>query len=81
MFTLGTAIGAGVAGALVATAEGASLGLGAAIGWANLVMLLVMLVALATSRRLPAGAAPGGALPVEAAAASPAGSMTGYDEP
>ncbi|HET7636750.1 MAG TPA: MFS transporter [Candidatus Limnocylindria bacterium] len=80
MFTLGTAIGAGVAGALVATAEGASLGLGAAIGWADLVMLLVMLVALASSRRLPAGAAPGAALPLEAAAASPAGSMTGYDE-
>lgn len=81
MFTLGTAIGAGVAGALVATAEGASLGLGPAIAWADLVMLLVMLVALATTRRLPAGAAPGGALPVEAAAASPAGSMTGYEEP
>jgi MFS family permease len=53
MFTLGTAFGAGIGGAVVAVADAGLLELATAIGIVNAVMLLAALAALALSRRLP----------------------------
>jgi len=53
MFTLGTAFGAGIGGAVVAVADAGLLELATAIGIVNGVMLLAALAALAISRRLP----------------------------
>jgi MFS family permease len=55
MFTLGTAFGAGVGGAVVAVSEGGALGLSAAIGIVFAIMAVVALLAVAVGWRVPRG--------------------------
>ena len=75
MFTLGTAFGAGVGGAVVAVADAGTIPLASAIGIVDAVMLGMAVVAVAVSLRVPFGPSarstvievPGsrGALPLE----------------
>ncbi len=75
MFTLGTAFGAGVGGAIVALADAGTIPLASAIGIVDAVMLVMAVVAVAVSLRVPLGPSaratvievPGsrGALPLE----------------
>lgn len=53
MFTLGTAFGAGVGGAVIALADAGTLELGAALGIVNGLMLVVALLALLVALRVP----------------------------
>jgi MFS family permease len=55
MFTLGTAIGAGVGGSVVALADAGTISLASAIGIVDAVMLVMALVAVAVSLRVPRG--------------------------
>lgn len=55
MFTLGTAFGAGVGGAVVAVAEGGAISLAAAIGIVDALMLAMALAALLVALRVPRG--------------------------
>jgi MFS family permease len=55
MFTLGTAYGAGIGGAVVAVSEGGSLGLAGAIGIVFAIMAVVALLAVAVAWRVPRG--------------------------
>jgi MFS family permease len=57
MFTLGTAFGAGVGGAVVATADAGLVPLASAIGIVDGLMLLMAMVALAIALRVPRGPA------------------------
>jgi hypothetical protein len=59
MFTLGTAFGAGVGGAVVALSEAGTLRLDAALGIVFGMMLLVALAAVAVAWRVPTGPAEG----------------------
>ncbi|MGH2446197.1 MAG: MFS transporter [Candidatus Limnocylindria bacterium] len=61
MFTLGTAFGAGVGGAVVAAADSGAIALAPAIGIVNGVMVLVAIGTVAISFRVPRGAAMQGA--------------------
>jgi MFS family permease len=54
MFTLGTALGAGAGGAVVALADRGIIALAGAVGIVNLVMLVVAIGAVVTSVRVPA---------------------------
>lgn len=85
MFTLGTALGAGVAGAIVAFSEATAVPLGAAIGGADGLMALVVGVALvlALAGRLPTGreAIHRPSQGTEGGVASPAGSVAPFKEP
>jgi MFS family permease len=71
MFTLGTAFGAGVGGALVALADSGALALVTALAIVNGVMALVALAGVAVAARVPSGPAP---------AAAPTGQPTGVLE-
>ena len=55
MFTLGTAFGAGVGGAIVALADAGTIPLASAIGILDAVMLVVAVIAVAISLRVPRG--------------------------
>jgi len=55
MFTLGTALGAGVGGAVVAVADAGAISLPSAIGIIHAVMVVVAAVAVAVSLRVPHG--------------------------
>jgi MFS family permease len=55
MFTLGTAFGAGIGGAIVAVAEGGALELAPAIGIVFGLMLVVAVLTVGVSRRVPRG--------------------------
>ena len=55
MFTLGTAFGAGVGGAVVAVSEGGALGLASAIGIVFAIMAVVAVLAFAVAWRVPRG--------------------------
>ena len=55
MFTLGTAFGAGVGGAVVALADAGTIPLPSAIGLLDLVMLVMSVAAIAVSLRVPRG--------------------------
>jgi MFS family permease len=55
MFTLGTAFGAGVGGALVAVADAGTISLASAIGIVDALMLAMALVAVVISFRVPSG--------------------------
>ena len=55
MFTLGTAFGAGVGGAIVALADAGTIPLASAIGIVDAVMLVMAVVAVAVSLRVPIG--------------------------
>ena len=55
MFTLGTAFGAGVGGAVVALADAGTIPLPSAIGLLDLVMLVMAVAAIAVSLRVPRG--------------------------
>jgi predicted MFS family arabinose efflux permease len=85
MFTLGTALGAGVAGAIVAFAEGTHLSLAGAIGGADGLMVAVVGVALvlAALGRLPTGreGADRRSEETDGGVASPAGSVAPFKEP
>jgi MFS family permease len=85
MFTLGTALGAGVAGALVGISESSSLPLALAIAAADALMMLVAGLALVLSRRLPAGTERQDSRQTaetgETGVASPAGSVAPFKEP
>ena len=59
MFTLGTAFGAGIGGAIVALADSGALELPPALGMVNAVMFLAALLAVAISLRVPRAAADG----------------------
>jgi hypothetical protein len=61
MFTLGTAFGAGIGGAIVAMGEGGALELAPGIGIVFGLMLVVALLTAAVSLRVPRGPAGGGA--------------------
>jgi hypothetical protein len=61
MFTLGTAFGAGVGGALVALADSGALALVTALAIVNGVMALVALAGVAVAARVPSGPAPAAA--------------------
>jgi predicted MFS family arabinose efflux permease len=75
MFTLGTAFGAGVGGAVVALADAGAMQLSSAIGIVDGLMLVMAIVAVAVSVRVPRGPsarstvvempASAGALPLE----------------
>ena len=81
MFTLGTALGAGVAGALVGLSEVADLPLAEAIAAADGLMVVVIGLGLLLVHRLPSGReASSRAIPTEAGLASPAGSVAPYKE-
>jgi MFS family permease len=58
MFTLGTAFGAGVGGAVIALADAGTLELGAALTIVNAMMLVVALLALLVALRVPPRPAP-----------------------
>lgn len=58
MFTLGTAFGAGVGGALVALADSGALALVTALAIVNGVMAVVALAGVAVAARVPSGPAP-----------------------
>lgn len=58
MFTLGTAFGAGVGGAVVALADAGTIPLASAIGIVDAVMLVMAVVAVAVSLRVPLGPSP-----------------------
>lgn len=83
MFTLGTAFGAGIGGAVVALAAAGLLGLAAAIGVVDGIMLVVALGAAALAVRIPAPRGVSQRPILETGtAASPAGSLAvGRDEP
>jgi MFS family permease len=53
MFTLGTAFGAGVGGAVIALADAGTLELGAALSIVNAMMLVVAILALLVALRVP----------------------------
>ncbi|MCA1569155.1 MAG: MFS transporter [Chloroflexi bacterium] len=55
MFTLGTAFGAGVGGAIVAAAEAGTMALTSAIGIIDALMLVMAVLAVAVSMRVPRG--------------------------
>jgi len=55
MFTLGTALGAGAGGAVVAVADGGDISLSSAIGSIHAVMVVAAAVAVAVSFRVPRG--------------------------
>lgn len=77
-FTIGTAFGSGVGGALVGLADRGILPLGTAIAVSDGVMLLVILVAGLVTRRVPARDPRAGAPPtLVEAPASPAGQLSG----
>ncbi len=88
-FTLGTAFGSGVGGALVALADGGVLPLAEAIALTDVLMLAVILAATAATRRVPArGPRASGPHPVgetapgirEMPPTSPAGQLPGLTE-
>jgi MFS family permease len=85
MFTLGTALGAGVAGAIVAFAEGTDVPLAAAIAGADGLMVLAVGLALlfAAVGRLPTGreGADRRSEESDGGVASPAGSVAPVKEP
>ncbi len=82
MFTLGTALGAGVAGALVAFSEVGPIPLPVAIAAADGLMVAVIAVAVLLAPRLPAGSGASyrGDM-ADAGLASPAGSVAPYKQP
>jgi hypothetical protein len=81
MFTLGTALGAGVAGALVGLSEVADLPLAEAIAAADGLMVIVIGLGLLVVHRLPSGRDAGSrAMRTDAGLASPAGSVAPYKE-
>lgn len=53
MFTLGTALGAGVGGAVIALADAGTLELTGALGIVNAIMLVVAVAAIVVARRVP----------------------------
>jgi len=53
MFTLGTAFGAGIGGAIVALADGGVIALPEAIGLVDALMIAVAIVAIVVSTRVP----------------------------
>lgn len=73
MFTLGTAFGAGVGGAVIALADAGTLELTGALGIVNAIMLVVAVAAIVVARRVPSLRAasfatsdrPRGAVPLE----------------
>ena len=65
MFTLGTAFGAGVGGAIVATADAGVIPLATSIGILDAVMVLMAVAAVAVSFRVPRGPAAAAATEVE----------------
>jgi MFS family permease len=76
MFTLGTAFGAGIGGAVVALADAGLLALAAAIGVVDGIMLVVAIVGAALAGRIPTPRGTGERPAAETAtAASPAGAL------
>ncbi|MGH2380273.1 MAG: MFS transporter [Candidatus Limnocylindria bacterium] len=59
MFTLGTAFGAGVGGAIVAVADAGTIPLTSAIGFIDALMVVMAVVAVAVSLRVPRGPSDG----------------------
>jgi MFS family permease len=79
MFTLGTALGAGAGGALVALSEVGDISVAAAIAAADGVMVVVIAAAALLAGRLPRGAVTAPAM-VDAHIASPAGAVGPYED-
>ncbi len=75
MFTLGTALGAGLGGAIVAASEAGVVPLGVAIALADALMIGAILTVVALSGRLPADAGGQSRVIDAAAPASPSGAM------
>lgn len=71
MFTLGTALGAGVGGAVIALADAGTLPLGGALGVVNLLMLLAATASVLIAMRVPRGPSPATATSVLARGAPP----------
>lgn len=80
MFTLGTALGAGVGGAFVAVSQVGDLPLATAIASADALMVVVVLAGLALSWRLPAGGGDERRRVPEQHLASPAGAVGPYED-
>ena len=82
MFTLGTAFGAGVGGAIVAVAEGGALALAPAIGIVFGLMVVMALLTVGVSLRVPRGPSDVGAgvgrpLPSASSPGAPIGAIGG----
>lgn len=80
MFTLGTALGAGIGGAFVAVSEVTELSVGTAIAGADALMMVVVVLAAVLAARLPAGAGESRRGVGETHLASPAGAVGPYED-